>query len=211
MQTLSAFFEMGVNQAWIVLSPSISSDVDDDQSDSVSVISESDRENVDSVTSSKYFWDSTHLSLSKENSSEEHIEPDSKIEEILQELSEINEEPRKKEVNHGLSFRIKQLTRPSFWIALLLISNLCVYSYLESGDEVVIERLQLAESQNKHLRLEINTLRKIIFLMNVDENPPTTPKMEGDGMTRSKDVKIYEDETKKKFICIGVKKFIDIL
>ncbi|KAL5274325.1 hypothetical protein ACFFRR_000829 [Megaselia abdita] len=216
MQILSEFIEMGVSHAWIVLSPSISTDLDDDQSDSVSVISESDRdENADSPSSSKYFWDNTHISLSNENSTEEQIVPESKIEDIFEELIDNEEEENDDKEKVFNFYTMKKLANPSIWIAIIIISNLCIYTNLKEKHSVSFGKLQISESQNRDLRLEINTLRKIIFLMNVDENLPHASTAEsfeeGDIMTRSKDVKIYEDDYNKKFICIGVKKFIDLL
>lgn len=215
MQTLSNFIEMGVHHAWIVLSPSISSDVDDEQSDSVSVISESDRDdNADSPSNSKYFWDNTHISLSNENSTEEQIVPESKLEDVFEELVDNKADKFQNSVEKPDQTDWKKTFEPCFWLALILITNLCIYSYSKSEHSISIRRIQLAEAQNKDLQFEINTLRKIIFRMNADEQLPQNSKAsfkKSEDMTSSKDVRIYVDGNSKKFICIDVKKFVDLL
>lgn len=197
---------MGVEHAWIVLSPSISTDYD-----SVSVISESDQEeNSDSMISSKYFWDNTHISLSEENSGEEHMDPDTRLDDIIQELNDTIEETFEERETTSLWTHIKQLSKPSLWISILLVTNLCIFSYYDSEHALLFEKLQFAESQDKDLRLEISTLRKIIFLMNAGEHFPTSPTLY-DETVNSEDAKIYADGNDRKFICIDVKRFIDLL
>lgn len=204
---------MGAQHTWIVVSPSISNDFDGNHSDSVSIISESDQDA--SNASSKYFWDNTHISLSGENIAEENITPDTRNEQMVPEISDYMEETFEEKETFSLWPQIKQLSKPSLWISILLVTNLCIYSYFDLEHSVVLDKLQVSENHHKDLRLEINTLRKIIFLMNVDENVPASPRIDsferGEETRNWEDAKIYTDETNRKFICVDVKKFIDIL
>lgn len=102
----------------------------------------------------------------------------------------------------------------TLFINLVLISNLVTYYVLEAQHSTTVEKYEFAEAENKDLRLEINTLRKIIFLMNVDEQSPVTTTSPADPFVlseeASEDVKIF-DENHKKFICVDVKRFVDML
>ncbi|KAL5277751.1 hypothetical protein ACFFRR_002777 [Megaselia abdita] len=198
------------NNSWLVTPPPLTTDnnEDDDQSDGISIISESDRDESREINS-QYFWDNTHISLSNENSEREQDVPDdaknnAKPEKDSKEIPKISPCDKK-----------RHFLKPFLLISsLILISNLIIYHILDSQHSATFEKYQLTEAQNKDLRLEINTLRKIVFLMNVDEQVSTRTTTSKDDFenlkSTSEDVKIF-DSNEKKFICVDVKRFVDIL
>lgn len=178
---------------------------DEDQSDGISIISESDRDECRDVNS-QYFWDNTHISLSNENSEREQDHD--------QDVPDDKECSKGKEPTNLVTKEEKKRSflKPFLLINLILISNIITYRILESQHAAMVEKYQLAEAQNQDLRLEINTLRKIVFLMNLDEQHGSTSTggVFEEPSSTSEDVRIF-DRNERKFICVDVKRFVDML
>lgn len=194
---------------------------EDEQSDGISIISESDRDECQEADSinSQYFWDNTHIALSNEN-----VNLNSEKEPDVPEVKEHEDDSTEKDSPPSTTKELKvNIKKPAFLIGskkllfliinLILISNIITYKVLESQHSVVLEKYQLTEDENKVLRMEINTLRKIVFMMNVDEQVSTSTTIPSEPLDQppaSDDVKIF-DNNQKKFICVDVKRFVDLL
>lgn len=124
----------------------------------------------------------------------------------------IESEDSAKQVSIAIATQTKKRTflKTFLFINLILISNVIIYNILESQHSVAFEKYQLAEAQNQALRMEINTLRKIVFLMNADDQVSITPNEYFERPPDSEDVRIVDND-QKKFICVDVKRFVDML
>lgn len=188
---------------------------DDDESDGISIISESDRDESRDLTNSQYFWDNTHISL---HSLEQEVTEDVQDDQVTEER-EVTEAVTDEVTERDLQKDPVKAKTKKFWklillINLILISNIATYNFMESMHSTTIEKYESVETQNKILRNEVNTLRRIIFLMNVEEQAVTTtskPIQPFDTPNQhSEDVRIF-DNNRKKFICVDVKRFVDML
>lgn len=134
-------------------------------------------------------------------------EPEPKVEEELP--------PKKVPVptQHNLSVYLKT----SFLIMLVLIPHVTIFKMFESDYSTTLKQYELAEELNQSLRMEINTLKKIIFLMGIDNPKPriTIEPIRAEQWKRilsdTDDFRIVNDENNSKLVCIDINRLIDLI